>query len=462
MENNKAYLQKLPWVFLIAVASVLSMLYFEPWTRQFDKTIAYLSVSFLNSLLMFSALGLATSKWKEAMITFAIMLAMYAIEGFIVGDGFNFSIRLITYFLYPLPIFIFVGMQTAWKKAWLVYLFAFLLFVGASAGFYSTTGLILAVEGLTYRPTYFMQTLLFFSAKAGFFIFQVIIVCEIINYAKGKTFTSKSTLLNLGNDYNRLSSIVTFWALKLSMLTIIVGGGANLYAFVRLMNSSYRYSYLITEIDPNINLFYQIIMPLYMLGYVAMAFFFAWYFRKFLLENFISYGVQSKFLYWLSIIPIIGFLAFLILQIDNKRQEGYSKKLTSLERFAAGSTAAVTTVFIILIVIRLIMRLSGGDKAFILTLSISILLFIWVITSKIGYYVSLALIGIGLLGLIVVSTVMTMTNDSLVEVFAIFFGLLLLNLVQLVFIYPIYHFEEFQYIPGEDPDAKPAGAVTIA
>jgi amino acid transporter len=186
-----------------------------------------------------------------------------------------------------------------------------------------------------------------------------------------------------------------------------------------------------------------------------MALFIAWYLRKFLIEYFITYGIRSKFLYWLCIVPVIGFIVFAILQADNTRQERHSQKVDSMGDFAGSSNTAITAIFFFAIVIRLIMRIAGGDQVFIFSLGISILLFIWVISSRMGYYVSLVIAGIGILGVIVATQLISSDSDSVAEVLGIYFGLLLLYVIQLVFIYPVYHFENFEYIPAEDPVGTP-------
>ena len=70
---------------------------------------------------------------------------------------------------------------------------------------------------------------------------------------------------------------------------------------------------------------------------------------------------------------------------------------------------------------------------------------------KTGYYVNLVL-NLALLttGVFAVFTI-HLTDQHIGSMFA----LVLLNCVHLLLVYPVYHIDDFEYVPAEDPEASP-------
>jgi hypothetical protein len=201
--------------------------------------------------------------------------------------------------------------------------------------------------------------------------------------------------------------------------------------------------------------YFLILSLVAVLSYVFAAAALAWYIRKFLLEYFITYNTHSKFLYWFSLLPVIGFPTFLVAHFENNKQTKYSEKLHTLGRFAASATISITTIFIILLVFRLMFRVvTGTGPVFIISIIISALLFVWMISDKTGFYVNLVL-NLALLagGLIIVFATKIAGQGGIT---AFLFAMVLLNVMHLLLLYPVYYFHDFEYTPAEDPDAATA------
>lgn len=452
MENNKAYLRNIHWVFFIAIAHGLVYVFFQSWLiRQFEfsnRTPFYIA-SVLYALLFYTALGCLTSKWKEALIACGISLLPTTIDFLFLPASFNLTVRITSFLFGPLPLLLFIALQTGWQKKLVGTYFLLLAATGIfSLGFYAPGNEALrSFSG----PSLNFDTLLSLGLWMAVFVFQVIVVGELLNYLRGKHNAGSTVLLNLGNDYSKPNNLITFWVLKTMLIVLFLGSARAMDSYIKI--SARDYSFFKHK---DANEFYLYTSVIHTLSFVAIALFLAWYLRKFVLENFITWNVQSKFLYWLSMVPVIGFIVFVLLQLDNPKQHRYSNKVATIGSFASGSTAAITTIFFIGLFIRLIMRISDGDITFIVSLILSVLLFIWLMADKTGYYVSLGLVALALF-IIIVAGFWLRTTGDLGEEFPLVFALLLFNLVQLILIFPVYHFDQFEYIPAEDPHPEPVG-----
>lgn len=449
MENNKAYLQRIHWVFLTCAVYALLIIFIDPWARETFETglTYYIILDVLRQLVFFVGLYVVTLKLKEVGIAFGVAMLLYTADR-LTGMGFELTQRLIFFILTPLPLLVFFALQTGWnKKLVLYYFFILLISEGFAASYFTPNGMNSIARALSREPSNFFQVLSVFCTITAFQTFRVIIICEMINYIKGKTYTKRSTLINLGNDYNKLNSIIAFWSSKVALYMVIIGGAAGLNFILEMINREHYF----TQVNEDVPRFYLYIGGISVLSFICMALFAVWYVRKLIIETFINFSISSKLVYWLCVLPIIGIFAFAIAQADSTRQKKHSDKLNTMGLFAGSSTAFITGLFFFILFVRFIIRIVDGDPTYIISLGLSLLLLLWVMTSKTGYYVSLVLAGLALLAVTIASFIVS--SGSIQGELALFFGLLLLNVVQLIFLYPVYHFEEFEYIPAEDPDA---------
>jgi hypothetical protein len=455
MENNKAYLRNIHYVFFIALGLSLLSIYGQSWLRELAGGDSFFVLNILYYAGLYASLGLMTSKWKETGIAALAVIVLLLANRFAINpQKFDITLRLLFFLLQAVPITIFIALQTGWNnKTIVVYALAMVAVTTLYLGLYADYGLREIMSSIfRYRRMNEMK-LLYVILATGSFVTSTVFICEVLNYASGKSSKNKTRLLNLGNEYSKLSGIIVFWSMKTCVWALIATLAHHLYFFTGSMG---RYDYGRYFDKPGTNYYILITGLITVLSYVSYGIFLAWYLRKFMLEYFMSFNIRSKFLYWFSMLPIIGFPAFGVAQVDSSKQEGYNDRVNTIGGFESSGTASVTGIFFFLMAVRFLMRIGMGEgiAVVIIPMGISLFLFIWMMTDKNGFYVSI------ILNLLALTTgiVLMVTSSISREFVIILFPLVLLNLMHLVLLFPVYHFHEFEYIPAEDPDLeKPAG-----
>jgi hypothetical protein len=449
MENNKAYLQKIHWVFLLAIGySVLFVATSEWMGRAIFEKRSFLLFSIFHISFLFAALGIITSKWKETLIAGGIGILILVAEFFLLPDkSMSLKVSFLRLLLSYIPLFVFMVLSFGFNQKLLP---AILLIIAAVhirlLADYSQQGLddflnkISRIVEYRRKP----ETLFYIISaicRTAVFVFQIILLFEVMNYLKGNKYAGKTFLLNLGNEYKKINSLIVFWVCRVMFIVFIAGTAS----FVK------NYAYIFgrrLEIFQNKNtlLFFRYMGIFNLIIIISTALFFAWYLRKFLLEYFITYNIRSKFLYWLLLLPFIGLIAFVIINADAAEQKQYNQKVNTIGQFAASSAAAVTTLFFIGYTIRL-MSSFGGETIYIIYAVTSILLLIWLMASKAGYYVTLSLNVLFMAACIAAMLFVKSDGPPILPLFPF----VLASMIQMVLIFPIYHFDEFEYIPAENP-----------
>lgn len=447
MENNKAYLQRIHWVFLVAVPAAVLFSYAGYWLGEFKSTESsfyfYLLRNFIPGLFFYLALGVCTNKWKATAIAFGLYAAACAMEAYALNPGkFDLPASILIFFFNNVPIVLFLLIAYGWdRKLATCYLFAMVLSYVLFSGFYTAQGLGQQVEGFIHISPKAEQVITVFTGTASL-VCGVIFMCELMNYMQGKTVGNKTRLLNLGNDYDPLQTWISFWSLKTLIWITLIGCAQQIGNYTMYFRSSFMG-------DSDINKYMLFITLVTLLTGICAAMLLGWYLRKFMIESMITYNSDSKFLYWFSLLPVVGIFAFIISQFDSKKQVKHSDKVASIGQFAASSTTSVTAVFFILLCARLFFRLISGDATYlVISLFISVLLFAWMINHRLGFYVNMLLN----LALLAGGMIVLFTTEIRAAGIGLLFGLVLLNLTHLVLLYPVYHFHDFEYIPAEDPD----------
>lgn len=455
MENNKAYLQKIHWVFLLAAGYSLLYVFTSAWMdRAMFERKSFTLLNIFHISFLFAALGIITSQWKKTLIAWSIGILIIAADFFLVPDkSIPFVVRFLLLFLSYTPLVVFMGLSFGFTKKLLP---AILLIVVANhiqlLGDYSPEGLEDFISRISRMLGYRRDLEMLFRiisiiCRTAVFVFQVILLSELMNYLQGKKQAGKTLLLNLGNEYKKTNSLIVFWVCRV-MFIVFIAGTASI-----LKNYAYLFSRKLENFpDKNILLYFRYTGIFNLIMIIAAALFYAWYMRKFLLEYFITYNIRSKFLYWLLLLPVVGLIAFIIINADAAEQKEYNQKVNTIGQFAASSTAAITTLFFTSYTIRLILSF-GGEAIYIIYCIAIVLLFIWIITSKTGYYVSLGL-NMLLLAASIVSVILAKKDGPPIY---LLFPFVLAGAIQLILIFPIYHFEEFEYTPSENPVAEIPG-----
>lgn len=445
MENNKGYLRQFGIIFIIsAIAGIASVVIIgNKLLVKPDSGFYYQFIRLSPIVLYFINTGIATEKWKAvtgSIVSFTIIIIA---EHFLftaknhpeISNGWAYFLQ---DFFYLLPYFIFfLFIKTETKKLLIIFFVLMLVF--------GTTGLYQSQDGFEWISELFSVHLNIPEkawAVSRYIISQllhVILMCELLNYAIGKADNFQPRLINPGNEYNKLNSTILFWSLKTFLYLSVLGCMVMLRSYSGFFNDYYDSSYSFLK-------WYYLFNMLMTTGMLLAC---AWYLRKFLLEYFLVYNFSSRFLYWLLLLPVIGFFVWLILLADSEKQTAYKDRKKSMEDLAASNAGGIIVVFIVLIILRLFISLMSGQTGAFFTNLLTGLLF-WLLTSsRAGYYINLYLNF-----LLLVAFMVLPFFDAQKDITAILFPLLLLNTVQLVLIFPAFHFDAFSYI-SYDNDEKP-------
>lgn len=451
MKNNTAYLKNIHWVLLIAVAAGLTSVYVSPWVSESlqsaNRIYSSIILSFLFLGIAYAGIGVVTIRWKELLIAFIISEVIFI--GYLLVAGDNYSgtgyLLIIYYFLAPVPLTVFICLQVGWNKIIAAYLGILLASVILLMSSFDD-GQILGLNSLISSRHDLWRDIIRIILYIPIRVFYVIFICELLNYLRSDSKKPNTLLLNLGNEYGRLNGFISFWVVKTSLLLLALGT-ANYLKILR-QSTSYKFGY--DGSNEGYRLYLLIIGFVTIVGALFLALFTAWYLRKLLLEYFIGYNVQSKFLYWLALIPFIGFLSFLFMETNQTKEQNYNEKVTSLGNFAASSTTAISVIAFIGMFLRLVFRLSNTDSTVAISVVIACLLFTWMIYSQVAYYLNAVVILLALAAIIVYTFISGYLIDDLIG----FFALLVIGLAQLILFLPIYHFDKFFYTPGENPEPE--------
>jgi hypothetical protein len=450
MKNNTAYLKNIHWVTILAAAYGLFSIYLAPLFYDLfkeDKAVygsIILSVFYLG--FTYAGIGVVTSKWKEILVAFIVAEALFLI--YILTPVANTTLKPILYFfVIPIPLTIFICQLIGWdKRIVIVYLGVFLAGLSLTISSFENGAIFRLTRALTSRHEIW-RDLLHLLITIATKVFHVIFICELLNYLRSDTKKPKPLLLNLGNEYGKLNSFIAFWVMKTTLLLIAMGTAGYLRVITEA--TSHRYSSYRTS-NEGWETYLMIVGIFSIAGAILLALFTAWYLRKLLLEYFITYDIRSKFLYWLALVPFIGFLSFLFMETNQVKQRNYNQKVESIGNFAASSTTAISVIAFIFFFIRLVARLSNTGSAVLLSVVLATLLFTWMIYSHIAYYFNAVVIFLGLAAILAY----TFITSYLAEEMALYFALLVLALSQLILLLPVYHFDKFFYTPAENPEQE--------
>lgn len=266
-------------------------------------------------------------------------------------------------------------------------------------------------------------------------VISLVAFCELINYRENKNKGWNVHLINPGNEYDKVNATILFWALKSGIYFCLLGAIDYLKNYDEFLD--FRFG------SDNAGIKLQFFLTLFFLIFTILAI--AWYLRKFMLEYFATYNFTSRFLYWFLLLPIIGFFVWLGMLAESRKQETFNERERSIQDFSASKPDGIIVVFVILIVLRFSLALTYNFPAeFIISTILSIGLFIWMVKSRTGYYVNLYLN----LFLVVLILLLILFNAAESSIFLLY-PILLLNTVQLILIYPAFHFNAFSYLSYE-------------
>jgi hypothetical protein len=443
MENNKAYLRQFGIAFLIAALSAVVTIWLsDSYSRNFSRSsILILLLQSIPVILLLINTGIVTELWKAAVGSIAVFVTMAVLKHFLlgqnkdsaIGQGAIIAIHQVSYLL---TFFVFFLLAKAESKKLPVIALGLLLLFGTSTLYQSTEGFEWIGKAIGTKinlPRYLLVSI----ASVTSHLIQLLILCELLNYAKGKTIGFKPRIINPGNEYSKLNGTIIFWILKTFLYLSVLGALGMMLNYVDFFGRYYNESYSYLK--------WYYLFNLLMTGAAIIAA--AWYLRKFLLEYFISYHFSSRFLYWFFLLPIVGIFAWLAMLADSDKKEGFTQRKKGVEDFASSSPNGVIGLFLVLLILRFLISLINGGAQPIITILITGLLFFALISSITGYYINLYLSFAVLLTCIILPFFISTASTIMVLI-----PLLLLNIAQLILIYPVLHFSAFDYISYEEEE----------
>jgi hypothetical protein len=443
MENNKTYLRHFGLIFLISALSfillnVISGIKPEEYNRN------RFFIIFLQSypvLLFFINTGIATQKWKAAAGSMGIFILVLTSEYIFYSQKWDDHMSRILIFilqelLYIIPFFVFfLFVKTDRKK--LPFIFLGLLLMIGMAGAYQSEKSMEWLSRLFSINLHISRYIFSFVVSVTEQIMIVVLMCELLNYAQGKSKGFQTRLINPGNEYNKLNASVIYWSFKSFLYVSILGCLGKTITYIDVFNNHDKYILSFVKWPYLITLLFT---PFFLFAL-------AWYLRKFLLEFFISYNFTSRFLYWFLLLPGLGFLAWLVILTDSNKQTAFKQRQQSIEKFSADSSFSIVVVFTVLIILQFILSIAAEQWQVIFPLIVTAVFFAMMVISRTGYYFNLWF-NFVVLAIFTIFLVIGTKKD----ITPLFYPLVLLNTVQLILIMPAFHFGAFNYISYENDE----------
>lgn len=132
------------------------------------------------------------------------------------------------------------------------------------------------------------------------------------------------------------------------------------------------------------------------------------------------------------------------------KQKNYSDRVNSIGRFASTETISVAVLFGALLCLRFVPGLSSGGNINIVGTLLSLILFIWLIFDKTAFYVDIVIN----LACLVAGLVLIYTARMDPKIVALLMCVVLLSTIQLIYTFPVFHFNQFEYTPAEEPGTE--------
>jgi len=463
--NNKAYLRQLPLAMLFILLYCVITFIAEPYQYIENKPNypVLIAQEALRLVCICLALGIIFKRWKAAgwvLLTFVALAALGWVTPLLLlekdktpGIPFRVFMDILRPLLYTGALVLFLGLinRSSPKKLLVVTLVLFFLYKGIAAIGYASAGLSEYFDWHTYRAgsatsssrAYTNNVYINLLASLVSHFALLVGVAELNNYLQHKMLRGKTRLLNLQND-GGTGSLLVFWGFKTAVWLMAIGTISYL--------SENRWFWRMA--DKSQQQYFQFSLVLTIFCTFLLAAVIGWYLRKLVLEFMLSYGVESKFVYWLLLIPGIGFIAWLVIMAANQKQHSWRERYDTLANLEASSSLPVTLLILLGHGAMLLRVMPYATAGLILIVICAIALFIWYIYAWSGYLFNLWL----LVALLLITAGVflyrgwddNMGRSELLS-YGVIFGVLVFNFFQVIVLSPVYHLSRFEYIPAEDP-----------
>jgi hypothetical protein len=404
-ENRSSYVNVLPLVFLFGLMfALLNGLqdYLTPANRTGQRYLEVIIV-FTKSFVIMMCIGVAFRRMKAAVISLGVFILLPFIFWLLAATGLGKKS-----FQTLLPLFVNDGLTLlvfgfiCFKKAglryfvplWLLSLAIFMLHTGTQyldLSPYNNWYRLLSddpVKIKAFDGSYRSLKLLSYTFQIALPVVMVILAGECYIAASHDKRWRGLFHIDLSTNYSKAGAITLFISLRLLINMLVIGLFA--YPYTHFYNSG--------------RLFFRsesfLVFLLSFAGGLALLIFVVRYYRRFMVEYFISIRQKIQWLFWLVNTPIIGLLVFPFVVLIARRRQRDSNRFFFTE---ARHNLQPFTIAGGMLGISFISALALGDMSrntemFWYLWLAEAALFIWYVRSITGYYV---ILGFALLGLII-------------------------------------------------------------
>jgi hypothetical protein len=408
---RSSYVKVLPLVFLAGLLIAALKIYIDyHYGGEQMPDLVFLPDLLLNTIkngLLWAGVGLAFKRMKEAALAFGVSLLMiaadlylYKINTSILKESvvlsnlyaFLFNVTFLPSLVFGLVCFKKSGLRY-FLPLWLLTYAILMMFVGSvylDMSPYNTWYRMLRIEHAfkvyTGEHSYRVLNLLSYLYNLAAVCITFIIIGECFTAAANKKKLNNLFRVDLSTRYTRTSTLSLFYALRLIINLLVIG----LYAYPLAYTFEsgriyYRGQSLLT-------LCLVMATGLTCLAAVAL------YYRRFLIEYFISIPKKINWLFWIVNIPVVGMLVFPFVALFSGANKTVEERTLFFFNDAMYYQKPYKILMAMLVMSLLSMWLTqsmraGSDAYWVLWL-VNLALLIWYATSISGYYVVLGAAGV--------------------------------------------------------------------
>jgi hypothetical protein len=400
-EARVSYVKWFPLLFiggLLVTALRIYFVYSNLFLYDYERTLPPLTqqafeellASLINNVFLWTTAGLAFRQWKAAMMALGIALLLSVAGYFLYEFDVSEEVPLmITGYFLPALVF---GLG-CFKKAGLRYFlpiwflaYAFSMIYAGSANldlspytnWYRLLRLDMFFKVPSNRGEYYIMNLPYYTHHLAVICTKYIIIGECFNAAMNKKRGKYLFTVDFGNRYPKAGAVSLFVALRLilNLLTI----GLFIFPLAHFFD------------EGRVHFKHQSLLR-FCLGMVAgLACLVAvtLYYRRFLVEYFISIRKKIYWLFWIVNIPVVGLLVFPFVAMFSRTSETETERTLFFFNDAMDyrKPYKILTAVLLLSLLNLyfseILRMGSGLSIFLWLAELALL--IWYTASMTGYY----------------------------------------------------------------------------
>ena len=410
-ETRSSYIKFFPLVFLGGLLAAGLQIYrdyhFSPEATLAQVAPFDLLLSIIKNGVLWTAIGLAFRKTKPAALAFGVSLLMIAADFFhyklnatILKESvvlsnlyaFLFNVTFLPSLVFGLVCFKKSGLRY-FLPTWLLTYAISMMFVGSvylDMSPYNTWYRMLQIDhyfkAYTGERSYRVLNLLSYLFNCAAVCTTFIMIGECFTAAAHKKRINNLFRVDLSTRYTSTSALSLFYALRLIINLLVVG----------------LYAYPLAYFFESGRIYYKgqslLTLCLVMVAGLACLAAVTLYYRKFLVEYFISIPKKISWLFWIVNIPMVGMLVFPFVALfsgANKSEEERTLFYFNDARYYQKPLKILTAMLVLSVLsMWLTQSMRAGSNVYWVLWLVNLALLIWYATSITGYYVVLGVAGV--------------------------------------------------------------------